>query len=366
MKYCEFRVKVSRLESLTGKERCPGCRLTQRHRWPDPATRDRSCVVNRRCKLCGRGTPYDLSPYPVDQHEMLRLYFEATLEEEYTHVRVFAAKVWFSYLLKARRIQRRERRREARQREAELSANERRMAERERRSSPRLKLLTRLRDERRTAMGRKRIRMEEKYGRAPFGQVHVRILRATSELLSTLKGYAPKALNDAIGMQGLTRRAFLMRDAEVLEYLPLLNCAEAERVVLGHVTASTAAQLAEWDGALQDMIDFIERSLEEKRLKDEEERLQQEVEERSSPLIEDEAGEGRADPMPSTTKAAPNGASPQSHRPDLYTGTLAHGQRMHAAMLRREGRTAPPPPAPVRHDPPKPQRPTRVNWRALR
>src|SRR5205085_306631 len=106
-----YAARLSKIERLAGKGACQLCRLFKRHIWldrakPQPKPEDSALIITARCEMCGATEKHDLSGYPTDLREMMRLYCTSTLEDTYTNQRAWAAQHWLSYWLAARLEQR--------------------------------------------------------------------------------------------------------------------------------------------------------------------------------------------------------------------------------------------------------------------
>lgn len=106
-----YAARLSKIEKLAGKGACPSCRLHRRHSWldstkPRPKPKDPALSVTVLCEECGAPANYDLSGYPEDLREIVRLYCTSKWADTYTNPRAWASLRWMIYRGEARKQQR--------------------------------------------------------------------------------------------------------------------------------------------------------------------------------------------------------------------------------------------------------------------
>ena len=316
-----MRARLARLEKLSGKGRCPFCRLERRHKWADSAKppagpEGSSLTVTAHCELCGAPWRCDLSDYPEELRGVARLYYASELEDLYTDPRAWAAQRWMGYWEEARRQNR------MGPREPQGLSVPARSPLRHKDYRRRLGQLERARalakdpDVKRylgllvqiLALILPRLRrLERRYGENPFPELESRVAAIVGPDLSLMSpkermAYTREALERPLRRGG----AWLL-------------CAEMERVVLGGVSAYTARKIADCERRAQ------ERSAEaEALLVIGRERL------RALEGQGDRAGHRLGDPAAPQIPAAatpPAPADPQSQSVIDY-GTVAYSQSL--------------------------------------
>ena len=316
MKY-HYAARLARLERLAGKGACVLCRLTLRHSRlgpakPQPAPKDPALTAVSRCEACGAPWSYDLSHEPEEDHrELMRLYYESSLEDRYTDPRAWAAQLWLYFWGQAEQL-RREASREMRglsapeepDRESELEdyARRRKQQERERARAkdPDVKLYNRLWAEARAFTERRRRRLARRYGEHPFADLLTPVKVPNYHTLYIDEPYAYCVSARAVYRLGEEAKAWLL-------------CAEFEKIAVGRVTAHTEGRLADCERRAREVVAAglaKYEAREEKRRRDEAESerwLEAEiVEETSWPAGEEleplRREEGIAEPAPEDDK----------------------------------------------------------------
>lgn len=238
------------MEVSAGMGACPACRLETRHTWldtsrPRPKPKDPSLLATRLCEACGAPERAELSRFPEDHREILRLCFTASLEDMYTNQRAWAAFRWGQYMTEAGQWRRKALRGVKKLTGPALSPREEARADRDWRqrrrerekalkSDPDVRLYQRLRAEQ-LALSERLIRpLERKYGVQPFPELEARLEGVEGPDYDRLYKNEPYA-------RDVTFSPLFEIEQEAKMWLA---CAEAERVVLGGITATTVGKLA--------------------------------------------------------------------------------------------------------------------------
>ena len=256
MKY-QYGARLARLERLAGKGACVLCRVSSRHSRldpakPQPAPKDPALTALSRCEACGAPVRYDLSREPEDLRELMRLYYESSLEDRFTDPRAWAARMWVHFRQMAEQ-RRREASREIRglsapeqpDREGELEdyAGRRKRQERERARAkdPDVKLYNKLSAEARAFTERRRKSLARRYGEIPFADLPAPVKGRNYHTLYLGEPYAHCVSARAVYRLGEEAKAWLL-------------CAEFERIAVGRVTAHTEGRLADCERRAREVV----------------------------------------------------------------------------------------------------------------
>lgn len=268
-----YASRLSKLEKLAGKSDCPSCRLYRRHTWLDPSKprpklADPSLLVPLVCESCGSPGSYDLSHYPEELRELVRLYCTSKIEDTFTEPRAWAALWWMVYRIAARR-ERRKALSELRKVEAPAQSpyerQQREYAERQRTQEraaarakdPDVKLYNKLFAESQAHSGRRRERLARRYGEHPFPELEALIAAVEIPDYAALYRGEPYAHDVPFSPMHETTR----------EAKSWLVCAELEKIVLGDVTRHTTGKIADCERRVRELIDAARERHEEREEK---------------------------------------------------------------------------------------------------
>jgi hypothetical protein len=219
--------------------------------WSDPAKprprpEDPSLVVTTLCELCGASSTSDLSGYPEDQRQIVRLYSTSKLEDTFTDPRAWAAQEWSVYRSAAKRQARKALREMRRLSESAESAygrqqrdyarqQQKRERERAREKDPDVKLYNGLLAEVQSLYKRWLKRLGRRYGEHPFSELEARLGLVEGPDYDRLYKGEPYERDIPFSLLSEIREEARLWQA----------CAELEKVVLGDVTETTAGLLAD-------------------------------------------------------------------------------------------------------------------------
>lgn len=362
-----MRARLSRLERLAGRGRCP-CRLFQRkHTWCDPTRAPAepgvsSLIVIAPCEFCGTTWRYDLSGYPEEVREVPRLYYVSGLEDLYTDPRVRAAQHWMGYWAEARsRTAPRGARSPPAPAHSTLGSEhyERRRRDleraRAREKDPDVKRWLGLLAQSLALIVPRLRRLERRYGKNPFPDVEALV----AEFGGPDDGGTPEERQERA-------RQRLLGQGPPIRRGPWFVCAEMEKIILGGVSAYTAAEVEECER--RELARIAQIRAQEEQLT---EMLRQREEERERQRRGRHAAAPRSDPPP--PPAAPDSPpAPAAPRPRPAGGRASLGGGMIASTLSPAPprNAAPTPPAhaafaPPRRPPAKPPKTLRACHRLL-
>jgi hypothetical protein len=305
----DYAARLKKLEKLVGKGACPLCRLFRRHTWLDaskrlPKPKDPSLLVTTHCETCSAPSRYDLSYYPEELRELIRLYCTSKLEDTFTNPKAWASYRWVIYEGAARQNQRKALREMEKLSEPSHERGQREYVRRQkdgeskegRAKDPAVKLYSQLLAEVQAHNTKLHKRLTRQYGEHPFPELESRVA----------------------AVQGPDYDAFY-RGEPYAHYVPFsaifdttqeakswFLCAEMEKIVLGDVTRHTANKISDCERRAREVISAARtkhEEREEKRRAEEAERERQRLE-RSAPAL-----------RPAAPRPAPTPPRPQSPRP---------------------------------------------------
>jgi hypothetical protein len=321
-----YAARLSKIEKLAGKVACPSCRLHRRHSWldstkPRPKPKDPALSVTVLCEECGAPANYDLSGYPEDLREIVRLYCTSKRADTYTNPRAWAALRWMIYRGEAQKQQRKALRemqklsapgQSSYQQQQQEYARRQKAREREqaRTKDPDAKLYHKLLAEMQAQSARRHRRLERQHGENPFPELDARLDAVQKPDYGQLyKGEPFEHDISFLPMFELEREAKLW-----------MMCAELEKIVLGDVTAHTTGKLADCERRAGELIAAgraKHEAREEKRRQDEAERERQRLE----------------------REAASRPATPQRDVPGYYQ-TARHSQELQSIEIPPDNKPA--------------------------
>jgi hypothetical protein len=271
-----LRARIARLEKMAGKGSCPICRLERRHSWvsadkPRPTPEDPSSVLVTRCEECGSPSRADLSGYPEELRELVRLSCTSTFEDTFTDPRVWAAEYWMAYKLGAdehrRKALREMRKLSESSHEQNDYARRQEMLERKRarEKDPDVKLYNELTAKVNALYVEQFRRLGQKYGERPFPEIDARLDAVEAPDYEHM--YKGEPYEHDLGFSPMYE---IKEEAKAWK-----GCAVLEEIVLGGASAHTAGKLADCERLAREVVDAARekhRAREEKRRLDEAER----------------------------------------------------------------------------------------------
>lgn len=250
-----MRAALKRLEKSVGKgqRHCPWCRVNFRHWWPDPNLPMPSpeALVKYRCWVCGTDMVFNFADLPDDEREVLRLNYSFSMEDTYTNPVAIALEIWLLiYPIKGK------------------SKGTLKSAVNNDDDDLGARTLARLNEEADALLGRKRSRLEARYGDPSL---------KVKDIIASVQKAVIEKWQSHLGIRGLPELA--------QEQKVYLICAELEKIVWGQVRPQTAS-LPEESGERIDHLVADEK--ERLRLNADENALREKVEAEARARTEEE------------------------------------------------------------------------------